>query len=283
MPKAKSFLDITKFNPYHDRLGRFTSGSVSDSVSASSGLSKENEDYLKSYTAGNYGACCQISQEIEESGGISKEYDSNDLEQTKQIMKVMDSQPVNSEELVRIEAGYASHEVGDTVTWGIRSTSRDTGFADKVLSRDDDGTSDKLYSKHDDRYLGMTEYRIVGDKKSLDISKYSEYDQQESLIKGKFKVVGKEEVKYQPPKKIGFDEAVKDNPGLKDNYSEFTSKKGNLMIRDNQNGQTYTKAQFERLVYHNGKMVKESDFDTEIELKQRYFKGRTVIRLEQIL
>ncbi len=284
-PTAKLFSDIInikKFNPYHGKDGRFISGGSSATTSPVS-LSKDNQEYLRAYTAGKYDACCNISQEIEESGTTSKDYDSSDLEQTKQIMKVIDNQPVNSSELVRIESGYASHQVGDTITWGIRSTSRDTEFADKVLNRNDDGARDKLYSTYDDSYLGMTEYRIVGNKKSLDISNYSEYDQQESLVKGKFKVVGKEEIRYQPPKKIRFDEAVKDNPELKNNYSEFTSKNGNLMMRDNQTGQTYSQSQFDRLVYHNGKMIKETEFDTKVWIEQSDFKGRTVIKLEQVL
>ena len=287
-PRSLLFSDILKFNPYHDRLGRFTSakGGSSDNVASQQSyeLSERNKEYLRSYTAGNYSVCCKISQEIEESGGTSKEYDSNDLEQTKQIMNVIDSQPVTDCELVRIESGDIDLKIGDTFTWGIRSTSRDTEFADKVLKQDDEGLKHKLYSKYDDKYLGIVEYRIVGEKKSLDISDYSDFDQKESLVKGKFKVLSVDKSEYKPPEAKTFEQAAKDNPSLKDRYEEFTSKKGNPMVRDNETGTTYTKDKFfERMVYHEGNMIPKEKYDTYVYFERKSYKRKTVVKVEQVL
>lgn len=298
------FIDLMKFNPNHDAKGRFCSGSGGGIASTSVSLSKENEEYLRQYTSGKYGACCKISQEIEETGDCKKyiqvvendkqtlggqvftseRYDNleNDLEQTRQIMKAIDSQPVQNDELVRVETGKSNLQAGDTITWGIRSTSRDTDFADKVLNQEDKGTENKLYSS-DDKYYGMTEYRIIGNKKALDISQYSEYDQQESLVKGNFKVLSVKNIEYTPPQSKTFEQAAKENPALKDRYTEFTSKKGNSMIKDNDTGRTFTKEKFNRMVYHKGNMITEEDFNYEIYSEQHSFKARTVIEIEQIL
>lgn len=301
---AKSFSDIMKFNPNHDEKGRFSSGGGTGVAVASApvSLSKDNEEYLRSYTAGQYDAACQISQEIAETGDCknyidkvknsvltvdgkqltSTAYDNlnKNIEQTKQIMKSIDSQPVKSDTLVRVETGDKEYQAGDTITWGLRSTSRDTSFGEKVYNNSDEGLEDKLYNSSG-KYLGMTEFRIVGDKKSLDISKYSEYDQQESLVKGNFKVLSVKKAQYTPPQPKTFEQATKDNPSLKDRYTEFTSKKGNLTIRDNETGQTYPKRKFDSMVYHNGKMMEKYEFDSLANESKRNFRGRTIVEIEQ--
>lgn len=286
---AKSFFDIMKYNPNHDNLGRFSSGSGGAAAIAGSSqsyeLSESNKEYLRAYTSGNYKDCCAISQSIEQGGNIqSGSYDAHEIEQTKQIMKAIDSQPVTDGELVRIESGDVDLKTGDTFTWGIRSTSRDTEFGDKVLNQADEGTENLLYSSHDDKYLGMVEYRIVGEKKALDISSYSEYDQQESLVKGKFKVLSVDKSEFKPPESKTFEQAVKDNPSLKDRYEEFTSKKGNSMVRDNETGQTYTKDKFfGRMVYYNGNMIPKEEYDIDVDSARRSYKRKTVVKVEQVL
>ena len=273
--------------------------------SAPVSLSKDNEEYLRSYTAGKYEASCQISQEIQETGDCknyigevkSKDkytlfgeehttdrYDNleKDVEQTKQLMKAIDSQPVSNDDLVRIEAGSADYKSGDTITWGIRSTSRDTEFADKVLNQSDEGMENKLYSQNG-KYYGMTEYRIVGGKKQLDISQYSEFDQKESLVQGKFKVLDVKKIQYTPPKAKTFEQATKENPSLKDRYTEFTSKKGNPTVRDNETGQTFPKRKFDDMVYHNGKMMDRNEFDMSVSESKRNFRGKTIVEIEQVL
>ena len=127
----------------------------------------------------------------------------------------------------------------------------------------------------------MTEFRIVGDKKSLDISKYSEYDQQESLVKGNFKVLSVKKTQYTPPQPKTFEQATKENPSLKDRYTEFTSKKGNPTVRDNETGQTYPKRKFDSMVYHNGKMMEKYEFDSLANESKRNFRARTVVEIEQ--
>lgn len=289
LKKSFSFLDIFKFNPNHDNLGRFSSGNGGAAAIAGSSqsyeLSESNKEYLRAYTSGNYKDCCAISQSIEQGGNIqSGSYDAHEIEQTKQIMKAIDSQPVTDGELVRIESGDVDLKTGDTFTWGIRSTSRDTEFGDKVLNQADEGTENLLYSSHDDKYLGMVEYRIVGEKKALDISSYSEYDQQESLVKGKFKVLSVDKSEFNPPESKTFEQAVKDNPSLKDRYEEFTSKKGNSMVRDNETGQTYTKDKFfGRMVYYNGNMIPKEEYDIDVDSARRSYKRKTVVKVEQVL
>lgn len=274
--------EVEKYNPYHDARGRFTSAPGGGSKGSSSGgsLTKENKAYLREYTSGKYRAACSISQEIQE--GKQPDGDAKDIEQTKQLMKVIDSQPIRNDELVRVETGHADLKAGDVLTWGIRSTSRDTAFADKVLNRQDEGTKDKLYSLHDDRYFGMTEYHITGNKKALDVDEYSNFDQQESLVQGKFKVKSVEKTEFKPPKAQSIDDAMKEHKELQERYSEFTSKKGNPMIRDNETGKTYTPAQFGRNVYYNGEVIPQSDFEITVDIQRARFKPRTIVELEQV-
>lgn len=283
----KTFSEILKFNENHDNLGRFTSGSSAGAVAASNSpqkayaLSEENKAYLIAYTSGKYGECCSISQKLEQGENVDS-HNSNDVKQTKEIMKAIDSQPVTDSELVRIETGSVDYNSGDTFTWGIRSTSRDTDFAKKVINQEDAGTENKLYT-HDGRYLGMVEYHIVGGKKALDVSKYSDFDQKESLVKGKFKVLSVDKTEYKPPERKTFEQAAKENPSLKNRYEEFTSKKGNAMVRDNETGTSYTKDKFGKMVYHGGKMISDHEFDDMVYDHKRSFKPKTLVKVEQVL
>lgn len=283
----KTFSEILKFNENHDNLGRFTSGSSAGAVAASNSpqkayaLSEENKAYLIAYTSGKYGECCSISQKLEQGENVDS-HNSNDVKQTKEIMKAIDSQPVTDSELVRIETGSVDYNSGDTFTWGIRSTSRDTDFAKKVINQEDAGTENKLYT-HDGRYLGMVEYHIVGGKKALDVSEYSDFDQKESLVKGKFKVLSVDKTEYKPPERKTFEQAAKENPSLKNRYEEFTSKKGNAMVRDNETGTSYTKDKFGKMVYHGGKMISDHEFDDMVYDHKRSFKPKTLVKVEQVL
>ena len=238
---------------------------------------------MRAYTSGDYHATCSISQALQEGKKVPDGADAKVVEQTKQIMKAIDGQPIRTSELVRVEAGHANVKAGDTLTWGIRSTSRDTNFADKVVNRSDEGSRDKVYSTHDDRYLGMTEYRITGSKKALDVDQYSEYDQQESLVQGNFKVKSVRKTEFQEPQAQDIRDAMKEHADLQERYTEFTSKKGNPMVRDNETGKTYTEAQFGRNVYYDGQVMTRSDFDISVDTKRRQFKPRTIVELEQML
>ena len=298
---AKSFSEIIKYNPYHDRLGRFTSAGGSSISSGSYGtykISDETAEYLRNYTAGKYHAACEISQDIMDGKGIEPyrekalkngEYTDiytnldTDIYQTKQIMKSIDEQPITDKELVRIEAGDFEYKVGDTITWGIRSTSRDTDFSRKVLERSDDGLEDKLYSGYNDTYKGMTEYRIVGKKKALDISDYSNFDQKESLVQGKFKVISVDKKEYIPKPAKTIEQATNENQIPKERFQNFTSKKGNAMVRDTETGITYTKDKFGTLVYYNGEVMPKLKYEDIVYYQSLNFKKQTTVTIEQIL
>lgn len=349
--KAKSFseivklnkynADIYKFNPYHDRLGRFASGNggsatfmtmrtkdpkkqhmadkaiarskeqASGGVSGSNGgtatLSQENKKCLKEYTSGKYSEVCKISQCLAETGSTDnykenlkrdlwkdsegnihtteryENVDSN-IKNTQEIMKVIDSQPITKDPLVRVECGYADYDIGDTITWGIRSTSRDTSFADKAVNQDDEGLRDKFYTESGEgRYLGCTEYRILGQKKHLDISEYSNFDQQESLVQGRFKVVSRKEIAYQPPKKVSMEEAMSADESLKNRFQNGISRKGNEIVKDTETGVGYARSTFNNMLYLNGKPASLSEYSEYVFEKQRKFKKRIVCEIEQVL
>lgn len=316
--------NVEKFNPYHDRLGRFTNGGNANSFTirtkggayqqnltsraierekerTKSGgdgeqakLTKENEEYLRDYTAGKYHNACAISQEIVETGdckkykkSIESDFSDNrkeslakDIEQTKQLMAVIDSQPIKNDELVRVEAGHASLKPGDTVTWGIRSVSRDLDFGDKVRDQKDDGSESIAYFDGD--YIGLTEYRITGPKKALNIDMYSDFDQKESLVKGKFRVKSIEKEKYIPPKApktLG--ERMKDEPELAERFTFFTSKKGREMIKDNKTGKIHEKNILNKVLNDNDTF---GYADTSVSsTPPSSFKPKTIVQLEQIL
>lgn len=315
--------NVEKFNPYHDRFGRFTTGGNANSFTirtkggayqqnltsraierekerTKSGgdgeakLTKENEEYLRDYTAGKYHNACAISQEIVETGdckkykkSIESDFSDNrkeslakDIEQTKQLMAVIDSQPIKNDELVRVEAGHASLKPGDTVTWGIRSVSRDLDFGDKVRDQKDDGSESKAYFDGD--YIGLTEYRITGPKKALNIDMYSDFDQKESLVKGKFRVKSIEKEKYIPPKApktLG--ERMKDEPELAERFTFFTSKKGREMIKDNKTGKIHEKNILNKVLNDNDTF---GYADTSVSsTPPASFKPKTIVQLEQIL
>ena len=291
---------ITKFNPYHDKLGRFTNANGSISAKFGVTLSTQTEEYLRQYTNGKYDASCKISQEIEETGEAKKYIEEvskyrnsefkpdsylnleRDLEQTKLIMDAIDGQQVSKDFLVRIEYAGTEKNVGDEFIWGIRSTSRDADFAKKVIDGKDEGLKNKLA-----RGTRADIYEIVGDKKHLDISGYSKFDQQESLVKGKFRVIGKKDVRYEKPVALGFDEASKIYGGLNQRYTYFTSKKGNAMVRDNETGQTYKKQLFDQFVYYpsknGGMMVDKFTFNSYVEMDRKEFREYTIYQIEQVL
>ena len=315
---------VEKFNPYHDRLGRFTTSGNANSFTirtkggayqqnltsraierekerTKSGgdggpvkLTKENEAYLREYTAGKYHNACSISQEIVETGGCKKykksiesDFSDNrkeslakDIEQTKQLMAVIDGQPIKNDELVRVEAGHASLKPGDTVTWGIRSVSRNLDFGDKVRDQKDDGSESKAYFDGD--YIGLTEYRITGPKKALDIDMYSDFDQKESLVKGKFRVKSIKKEKYIPPKApktLG--ERMKDEPELAERFTVFTSKKGREMIKDNKTGKIHEKNILNK-VLNDDDTFGYADASMS-STPPPSFKPKTIVELEQIL
>ena len=271
---------IQKFNPHHDpKTGRFTSKNGGGTKTSPITINKEIGEVLKSYTAGKYGNICNYSQYLADPKNVKhgkdffeKHYLPDISEQekknTNELIKAIDSQPIDSTDLVRIEGKYRDFEVGEELNWGIKSTSRNADFGEKVHNGLDEG----LDIKND-----LVEYIIKGNKKHLDIAAYSEFDQQESLVKGKFKVTAVEKIEYKEPKIQTWDE-VADAGG----YERFTSKKGNPMVRDLGTGQTFTENNMKNKKYINGKILTDVD-EWDLEVKRKSFFARTKITLEQIL
>lgn len=216
---------------------------------------KELRDYIYDYTNGDYKIACSYTQNLEnglnkkeafeetkyyQNSGIDKISDKdfeNKIRLTNELVKEIDNQKENNKLLVRFEKTQVDenykdvskqYKIGEEVKWGIRSTSSNENYFDKVISGKDKIEANSLTSAYPYTY---TEYRIVGNKKGLDISKYSQYkDQDEVLVKGKFRV---KEVEHFEPKIIYDEKPIKFNDYLKQNdykYELRTSKSGKEMI-----------------------------------------------------
>lgn len=286
---AKTFSEVLKFNPYHDQLGRFASSSGGGGA-----LDGETAEYLRAYTAGKYSAACTISQEIAETGGCDNYIEQakngklgfgkaesleKDIKQTEAIMQAISGSPTTGDELVRLEIRRNNHSPGDEFVWGIRSTSADKAFAEKVYADNDEG----LHTKYEvGTKLGLTEYRIVGDKKALNIEEYSEFDQLERLVQGKFRVKSVQEIEFTPDNGIVLADAIKQDPTVAERYVPFTSKSGKQMVRDIKTGRTFTEAQTQQKVLFEGEL-EDKDFVTwRNEQRAKNFVDRTVVVVEQI-
>lgn len=168
-------------------------------------LEEELKSTLENYTSGKYSFYCEYSQGIIENNenikdkalkyntsyGTSKEETIQKIEDTKKIIEIIENQPLKEQTLYRIEREFLTnkinYKVGEIIKWGIRSTTKDNNFADKVLNGFDKGFDKK------DFLNGCTIFKIEGKIKSLDIDKYSKFDQQEALVYGNFKVKNIEE------------------------------------------------------------------------------------------
>ena len=120
--------------------------------------------------------------------------------EAKRFIKAIKDSPT-SKELYRIEGRptVPNYKVGDTIQFGIKSTSSDKEWIDKVLNDEDEGI---VLKNHDDeRSSCALIFNIKGKKHALDIAKYSEYkSQNEYLISGEYQV---------------------DKISVKDNYAEW--------------------------------------------------------------
>lgn len=216
---------------------------------------KELRDYIYDYTNGDYKIACGYTQYLEDglseeeslkntsyylNGGIDKISDNeleNKIRLAKQLSDEIDKQKETSKLLVRFEKTQMDqdyndvskkYKVGEEVNWGIRSTSSNENYFEKVVSGKDKIKGDSLNSAYPFTY---TEYHIVGNKKGLDISKYSQYkEQNEVLVKGKF-IVKKVE-NFTPKivydeKPLTFKEYIKKNDY---NWELRTSRNGNEML-----------------------------------------------------
>jgi hypothetical protein len=226
-------------------------------------ITEEMKQTFKDYSNGKYGYYCEYSQalvsktgkELEEAIEYVDKYATGwyiqDMgvdeakRRTREMMDIIDSQPKTETPLYRIDRWDFDQKEGDIIEWGIHSTSRDAGFADRVLGGNEEGFveyAERLKSR-------PTVFEIVGKKRHLDISEFSDFDQQESLVFGKFKIKSITEPDLSlSVKKQNFDDAIKDFP---ESFEFFTSKKGKEMVRF-LDGKTFTIEQAKQRTFYNG-------------------------------
>lgn len=227
-------------------------GIIGEKPTESGDISMNTIDAIRKYTDGDYTNICRYSQYIA-TGDVSRFWAGDDstslqvrsdmlkkitpeeAEAAKEIISAIDRSTVSATPLYRIErADPSGIENGDILTMGIRSTSRIDIF-DAATRGEVEGL--ETYSRHNDGKF--IEYIFLS-QKSLDVSAWSAYPaQEESLVFGAYRVVKTETVepiqKGWVKKTLPYTEAFP-------NYSEFTSKKGNPMIRYYENGVEKTMA-----------------------------------------
>lgn len=220
---------------------------------------KDLRDFIYDYTNGEYRIACSYTQRLAhgmtekdafketnyyENSGINKLSENdfkNKIELSNKLLNEIDSQKPTQKILTRIEKHntdfgnkQTTFSVGQELDWGIRSTSSNEDFFNKVVSGQDKLSESSIMGNS----YAYTEYKIVGEKKGLNIAKYSEYpDQDEVLIHGKFIVEKVENFKpniVYDDKRITFKEYLKNNNF---SYEKRISKKSGkeiIEIKDNQ-------------------------------------------------
>lgn len=182
---------------------KFNNTEIKEQKDKKYGDGKEpDEDFLKRYTEGDFDSAYIVAQQLIEGKEVDddKYRTGNGTEHAKETRRLLDK--INSSEpsdtvLVRYENGklHSPPKEGDTVSIGLRSFSRDMDFVNKVAVGEDKGI--KAFS--DD----IVEYRTEGKIKSFDISGYSKFKQEESLVSGDFTVNKVEKVKTEYEDKKG--------------------------------------------------------------------------------
>ena len=108
----------------------------------------------------------------------------------------------------------------------------------------------RRYNKEDRSYV---EFVVQGDKKFFDIAKYSNYDQSEVLLEGKFRVVGVDTISAKDiiaKQTQTFSEIEQANPSR---FESFTSKKRQRNGEDTETGVTKLAEQWDIEVFYKGK------------------------------
>ena len=138
------------------------------------------DETIRAYVNGIYEEICNYSRNQDES--VSEETKSA----AEELSQVIDQQPIEEKSLVRIERLWDSDniEIGNVINFGIESTSRNKELFNLFAENKVDGLSE-----YQD-WCRYVEYRFKNSR-SLDVSKQSDFDQQEELIYGKYKVVNK--------------------------------------------------------------------------------------------
>ncbi len=215
-------------------------------------LPEHLQKVLYNYTNGDYNHLCEYSQYIVNGGAdispsmfaSSKDWwEKNKLpditkkekEDAETLLKTIINQPVSDEHLVRIERGLKDVNVGDSMSFGLRSTSANTKLIDEIIDDKVEGLEYDLLGKENNG--DWVEYKFINSK-NIDVSSISAYkDQNERIIAGNYKVISVEKVEPIKQGSISKDIKVSD---MAENITPFTSKSGKNMIRYNYNGKEMT-------------------------------------------
>lgn len=239
---------------------------------------------LGEYTDGKYRKYCGYSQYLADGsfGGHSDEFvktllaDVSEAEKadTERLLGIIRNQDVSDVPIVRLEKnGWETvYQKGDEIDWGIRSATQDTNFAQKVW----DGLDKGITIEEEHSYV---EFVVQGDKKFFDIAKYSNYDQSEVLLEGKFRVVGVDTISAKDiiaKQTQTFSEIEQANPSR---FEAFTSKKGKAMVRDTETGATKLAEQWDIEVFYKGKEMSYY----EIVAKEEKIFSRQIVTIEQVI
>lgn len=239
---------------------------------------------LGEYTDGKYRNYCGYSQYLADGsfGGHSDEFvktllanvSEAEKADTERLLGIIRNQDVSDVPIVRLEKnGWETvYQKGDEIDWGIRSATQDTNFAQKVW----DGLDKGITIEEEHSYV---EFVVQGDKKFFDIAKYSNYDQSEVLLEGKFRVVGVDTISAKDiiaKQTQTFSEIEQANPSR---FEAFTSKKGKAMVRDTETGVTKLAEQWDIEVFYKGKEMSYY----EIVAKEEKIFSRQIVTIEQVI
>lgn len=196
------------------------------------------------YTNGDYDDVCRYSQYLVDPDGLmhgARQFENailpyisdRDKERAEELLRLIGEQSEKEQTLFRLEIGVNSSGVGDTIKMGIRSTTRDDAFVDKVFDSNMEG-----FDFESKNFNGeWTEYRFEN-VNSLDISPLSAYkSQEEELVSGAFEVTKVEFIENIPRGLAEKTIYVKD---YAENVEHFVSKKGKDMVRYTYKGKEYT-------------------------------------------
>lgn len=203
-----------KVKEYREELNRFDSANDLNITKTESqtiftktnvkDLPQRLQKTLFDYTNGEFRNVCEWSQYItdknnfrstylwDEGKGISKSIkeDVDDIhelikEQPKEKGKLIRFERANHIDYGRYSGMYENFKEGNYLNLGIRSTTRDLEFVDKLLNAEIEGL--ESYHKKANEY-GHIKY-VFESSRSLDVSNISAYpDQLEELIYGKYKI-----------------------------------------------------------------------------------------------
>ena len=203
-----------KVKEYREELNRFDSANDLNITKTESqtiftktnvkDLPQRLQKTLFDYTNGEFRNVCEWSQYItdknnfrstylwDEGKGISKSIkeDVDDIhelikEQPKEKSKLIRFERANHIDYGRYSGMYENFKEGNYLNLGIRSTTRDLEFVDKLLNAEIEGL--ESYHKKANEY-GHIKY-VFESSRSLDVSNISAYpDQLEELIYGKYKI-----------------------------------------------------------------------------------------------